>query len=162
MKFAAALCLLAPVVSAQTVIHVQPGTPPFNSNSICTTANDNPLQAAINGANPGDIIMMAPGIYELACLTNINKPITIYGACSGIKAPSDPLFDPSNGPRDTCPTGESVIIASNDNGASNGALQGLTISSSDVTVDGLVFKETTQKFRGFFNILSSVSENHVQ
>jgi len=161
MKFAAALCLLAPVVSAQTVIHVQPGTPPFNSNSACTTANDNPLQAAINGASPGDIIMMAPGIYELACLTNINKPIKIYGACSGIKAPSDPLFDPSNGSRDTCLTDETVIIASNDNGASNGALQGLTISSSDVTVDGLVFKETSQTFRGFFNILSNVSENHV-
>ena len=161
MKFAAALCLLAPVVSAQQVIHVSPGTPTFNSNSVCTTANDNPLQDAINNANAGDTIMMAPGIYELACLTDINKPITIYGACAGIKAPSDSTFDPSNGSRDTCPTDETVIIASLDNGASNGALQGLTISSSDVTVDGLVFKETSQTFRGFFNILSNVSENHV-
>ena len=148
-------CLVHPAT-----INVNPPDVPSGGglNVQCTSQRDNVLKYAIDNASPGDTLILAPGLYYLACPTKIDKPLTILGACADWLASTDPNFNATSQVRPGCnATGETVIMASSRYGDSNGALQGIWINSNDVTVKGLSFYEDNEKFRGMFNILSDVS-----
>ena len=127
---------------------------------VCSAQRDNVLKYAIDNASSGDTLVLAPGLYYLACPTKIDKALTILGACADWVASTDPSFNATSQIRPGCnATGESVIMASSRYGDSNGALHGIWINSGDVTVSGLAFYEDNMQFRGMFNILSDVSEH---
>ena len=115
-------------------------------NVVCSQTRDNVLQAAINAATAGDVICMNPGKYYTACQTRVNKPLTIRGACAGVSATSlDLSFNATAQIRTGCSAaGETVWIASNTKGDSNGGLQGIFVDSSDVTIDGISFYEESE------------------
>eukprot|EP00986_Skeletonema_menzelii_P010034 scaffold4726_cov142-Skeletonema_menzelii.AAC.1 len=116
--------------------------------------NNNVLQQAINDAQPGHVICMNPGLYYTACQTRINKALTIRGACFGIVADSSDTFDPTSQTRTGCAAGgETVWVASNSYGDSNGGLQGIFVDHSDVTIDGISFYEDTETFRRTVGVL---------
>ena len=144
--------------------NVNPPTCPINDSGSATTypcdGENNVLQAAINVANDGDIIIMAPGKYYTSCPTQVTKKVTIRGACWGVPAPNDPSWDPLTGPRPMCTsTGETVWIASSNGcgGVSNGSLQGINIAIDGVTIDGLSFKEEDSTFRAMISVLATGS-----
>lgn len=124
-----------------------------------TPGNNNVLQKAIIDASDDDVICMNPGKYYTACLTRINKRLTIRGACGSVPfvktATFDPAtFNPTLGPRPDCAaSGETVWVASNTKGDSNGALQGIFVDTSDVTIDGISFYEETETFRRTVGVL---------
>ena len=145
---------------------VYPPTCPINDSGTATTypcvGENNVLQAAIDGANDGDIIIMAPGKYYTSCPTQVTKRVTIRGACWGVPAPNDPLWDPLTGPtRPGCTaTGETVWIASSNGcgAVSNGSVQGINIAIDGVTIDGLSFKEEDgNTFRAMISVLATSS-----
>ena len=145
-------------VSAEVII-VNPPNIDSDLDVTCNVDNDNVLKAAIEQANNGDTIQLSPGMYYLACHTDVDKQVTILGSCSGIPAPSDESWNNDGTQiRPGCTaSGESIIVASKEHGDSNGALHGIFIETSDVTIDGLVFFEESETFRGMINVLMSVS-----
>ncbi len=121
----------------------------------CSATRDNVLKAAIDAATAGDVICMNPGKYYTACQTRVNKPLTIRGACAGVSASSlDLSFNATAQIRTGCSAaGETVWIAGNATGDSNGGLQGIFVDSSDVTIDGIAFYEESMTFRRMVGIL---------
>ena len=89
-------------------------------------------------------------MYYLACQAVVDKQVTILGCWARIPAPSD-----ENWNNDGTASGESIIAPSKDHGDSNGALHGIFIEISDITIDGLVFSEERLTLRGMINILMS-------
>ena len=129
---------------------------------VCTSAtvsntnkNDNVLQAAINAATPGDVICMAPGKYYTGCETRVNKALTIQGACAGVAfTTGSDSFNPTSGPRPGCTEpGETVWVAGDQTGDSNGGLQGIYVDVENVAIDGISFYEESASFRRTVGIL---------
>jgi hypothetical protein len=96
-------------------------------------AQHSTIQAAIDAARSGDIITVAPGIYETP--VSISTPrITLKGAQSGRISASRQTNTPD-------PTIESVIVQ-------NPNTTGVTIYADNITVDGFYLKEVSI-FPGF-------------
>lgn len=172
----AVLCVAALQASgcAGATINIGPPTVPFGgagcvsqrpapSTGWPTNPNINVLQAAIDAASPGDIIVMAPGSYYFECNVYVTKPLTILGACKGVAVTNAAIGKAidHDTPRDNCAaTGETTIIA-NGSVAFNG-LEGIFVLSSSVTIDGLAFREEGSTWRGMINIASPCANNFYQ
>ena len=81
------------------------------------------IQAALDAANPGDTILIAPGTYAGNFV--IDKAVTLLGANAGV--------DPNSGVR----TAETIITDPD-----GGANKIILVSSSDVTIKGFTFQGT--------------------
>lgn len=90
------------------------------------------IQAAVDDADPGDVIEAAPGLYDER--VNITKPLTLYGATHGV---SKKGYTPPAGYAYN-PAIESIIMPTADLDVSV-----LRISSDGVVVDGFVIANTS-------------------
>jgi hypothetical protein len=95
------------------------------------TCDYSTIQAAINGVSGGDTINVEPGTYN-ENLT-VNKPLTLNGVKAGIAA-TDPSRASAAAVSGASAIGESEIVGA------------LTISSSNVTIDGFDVTNGTNNF----------------
>jgi hypothetical protein len=103
------------------------------------------IQAAVNAANPGDIINVAPGIYPE--LVTVNKSVILRGAQAGVDARTS---------RTGLPATESVVTGNN--GSTS-----FYVTASDVTIDGFTVQGTTNgnQFGASIDLGGGTSGAHV-
>lgn len=101
------------------------------------------IQAAINAANNGDIITVAPGTYQESVY--VNKSVTLKGAQSGVAGSSSSRANAAN---------ESIV----DNGDT-----GFNVAASNVTIDGFTIEGSANQSHGGFGVFlgKNVSGTHV-
>ncbi|MBC7238303.1 MAG: hypothetical protein H5T69_20885, partial [Chloroflexi bacterium] len=98
--------------------------------SPCTVTLDpgDDIQAAINAANPGDVICLNPGLYTPSATIVINKPLTLQGPRAGVDP--RPSFGSTRTPGDA--SGEAII-----DGAPYNLYNIILVDADDVVIDGL-------------------------
>jgi nitrous oxidase accessory protein NosD len=141
---AVAITLLVPAsASAVEIANDDTGAdagPPGTTPATCATAThtgDNAIQLAVNAASPGEEILVCAGTYDNDAdnqAVNVNKPVALRGAQSGVDARTRSVPDAS----------ESIV--EDDQG-------GIYIAPNvdDVTIDGFVVQgTTTNNFEGMF------------
>jgi hypothetical protein len=101
------------------------------------------IQAAINAANNGDIITVAPGTYTES--VTVNKSVTLEGAQKGVAGSSSSRNNPAN---------ESIV----DNGDT-----AFDVTASNVTIDGFTIEGSANQTDGGFGVFigNNVSGTHI-
>jgi hypothetical protein len=101
------------------------------SAATCTTTvlAGGDIQAAINGAFPGDVICLDPGVYALTATINVNKSVTISGPQAGVDP--RPSFGSTRNPADS---GTEAVV--------KGSITLFNIAANNVEINGLTMESS--------------------
>ncbi|RYD46643.1 MAG: hypothetical protein EOP85_07035, partial [Verrucomicrobiaceae bacterium] len=104
------------------------------------------IQAAINAANPDDIILVAAGTYAESI--NLNKKVTISGANASARAGANPQTRSAEtiivGGIFASVTGSKIDGVTIRNGATSGSFKvGVAVTASSVTVEDCIIEDIT-------------------